>query len=100
MANTPTTPALVASRLTDEEIKRIANYCEERAYDFGFDTLAHCDEKRKAAVLRDYVRLRNLANAVKEKVNYAFYHGDTYTTQDAITELHHLLAEVEKGEKK
>ena len=49
----PTTPASVASRLTDEEILKLSKMAE---YNFSNDA---------AAVLRDYVRLRKLANAVK-----------------------------------
>ena len=100
MANTPTTPASVSSRLTDEEILNLADICE--VY-----------EDNAAAVLRDYVRLRKLANAVKAKVDAvnrmpsAPLSGGTEDQKingeklcakiTAFAEISRLLAEAEKG---
>lgn len=51
MANTPTTPASVASRLTDEELE---------AYAIQLESSRICTPEKMeiAAVMRDYVRLR------------------------------------------
>lgn len=71
----PTTPASVASRLTDLRISTLTQFIETR----GRFQIAESDTRLFddiAAVLLDYVRMRRLANAVEAKINYAFYHGE------------------------
>ena len=85
--NTPTTPASVASRLTDEEIAEFADTAYIGATNSMQDSVI-------AAVLRDYVRLRKLANAVK---TVAIGKDSDY---HKVTEIERLLAEAEKGEAK
>lgn len=65
MPNTPTTPAFVASRLTDEEIERLARITEEDG------VLYTEDEGDISAVLRDYVRMRRMNAELRKCVKDA-----------------------------
>ena len=102
MYNTTTTPASVASRLTDEEIETNARGVLNMAWFSNYEE-AGCSPEKIAAVLRDYVRLRRLENAVKAKVAECSS-CDTYNyteyCREAIEDIERLLAEAEKGEAK
>lgn len=103
MADTSTTHATVAARLTDEEILYLAELC-------FFTSHSAEEDQNTAAVLRDYVRLRKLANAVKVKFSecnmlgsYAElkYEGELpYTSKilKSVADIKLLLAEMEKSE--
>ena len=110
MPNTNTTPASVASRLTDEEILKNASRVDELSYDGEIGSFGgfSCGDNSPntedvAAVLRDYVRLRRLENAIKAKVSDC-RSCDTYNyteyCREAIEDIERLLAEAEKGEAK
>ena len=88
MANTPTTIASVASRLTDEEIEFCALALEHDRDTAGSAEPFKNEETRASAVLRDYVRMRkDYAQAIEiARHNYK--------------ELKRLLAEEENGEAK
>lgn len=110
MANTPTTHASVASRLTDEEIERLARIAEDDGVLYAEDA------GDTVAVLLDYVRLRKMANAIKAKVDAvnkmpsAPLYGGVENQKingekmcakiTAFAEITRLLAEAEKGEAK
>ena len=68
-----TTPASVASRLTDEQIESIAESLEHDAENlYGDNTRSFMDdENNAAAVLRDYVRMRKLAVKLIEELKEA-----------------------------
>lgn len=70
MPNTPTTPASVASQLTDEEILKLAEQYELTASQTVATDSIRNHYTNSAAVLRDYVRLRKLADAVKARVDF------------------------------
>lgn len=80
MANTTATPASVAARLTDEEILNLADICE--VY-----------EDNAAAVLRDYVRMRKLANAVKKIVEVINEGNCRFDDYENVLELKRLLSD-------
>lgn len=92
-----TTPASVASRLTDEQIESIAESLEHDAENlYGDNTrLFMDDENNAAAVLRDYVRMRKLKNAIYERIKeYRDKHQDEVIV---FRDIKSLLAEAEKG---
>ena len=86
MTNTPTTSASVTARLTDEEILKIACLVE-----------ATCRFHKTVAVLRDYVRLRKLANAVIDRIKR--YHTNLENPMCAFNDIKCMVAEAEKGER-
>lgn len=108
MANTPTTPASVASRLTDEEIESIAESLEHDAENlYGDNTRSFMDdENNAAAVLRDYVRMRSLNGELRQCLKETSeIVCDNCETEDCETCTRNmrwskLLAEAEKGEAK
>lgn len=81
------TTTQVASRLTDEEILKEADFCESHNAD------------STAAVLRDYVRLRNnCKKAIATACELRTYITDPYHFKDGeecFNEIHRLLAEGE-----
>lgn len=103
MANAPTTPSFVASRLTDEEVLKLAKDCDglvSTDYATGEPDYFGNLEVKKAAVLRDYVRMRKLNGKLRECLNQAY--GDkmnTYRmTGNEVQNWEIVLAEAEKGE--
>lgn len=105
MSNTPTTPASVASRLTDEEILKLAKDCDglvSTDYATGEPDYFGDLEVKKAAVLRDYVRLRKLVDAIGRTVIDCcnLENDDKWKHDAAIYDIKRLLAEAEKGEPK
>ena len=110
MANTQTTPTSVASQLTDEEIEHLIDVCDKdadrhereanvaRRYD-RCDSMRELneyakDERLTAAVLRDYVRLRKLENALFERIKeYRDEHQDEVIV---FRDIKILLADAEK----
>lgn len=66
MANTHPTASSVASRLTDEEILKLAELC-------FFEDHSVEEDQKTAAVLRDYVRLRN--DNAKLRIDADLYKG-------------------------
>lgn len=92
-----TTHASVASRLTNEEIEHLAQAAEQEIQFWEAADAA-------AAVLRDYVRLRNnCKKAIATACELRTYITDPYHFKDGeecFDEIHRLLAEAEKGETK
>lgn len=106
MANTSTTPAPVASRLTDEDIAVYASIIESSS------RLSPDGKCNIATVLRDYMRLRKLTNAVEDAfvkfaVEYEFRIIENADTRDKGREelandenwqaLKRLIVETENG---
>ena len=93
MANA-TTCASVALRLTDADIggySRVVELCTN---------LLPESKSNIAAVLRDYVRMRRLENAIKnvaDSVNECHSDSEYFS---AMNEIKDILAEAEKGEAK
>lgn len=76
MPNAPTTPASVASRLTDEKILKLAKDCDSLVSIDNLtgeaDYFGHLEEL-KAALLRDYVRMRKLNGELRKSLQQAIY---------------------------
>lgn len=91
--NIPTTPASVASQLTDKEILNLAE--QHTRIDSGSLPQFVVDRcKESAAVLRDYVRLRKLEHALYERIKeYRDEHQDEVIV---FGDIRILLADAEK----
>lgn len=93
MPNT-TTPASVATRLSDLRISTLTQFIETRGrFQIAEGDTRLCDEI--AAVLRDYVRMRKLANAVIDRIKR--YHANLENPMCAFNDIKCAVAEAEKG---